>query len=55
MKSELVVLFYPLHREMNSYGMNGPQRTAVSRKELWQKRKQKDFLNKAVKGQWTPS
>ncbi len=35
--------------------MNGPQRTAVSRKELWQKRKQKDFLNEAVKGQWTPS
>ena len=23
--------------------MNGPQRTAVSRKELWQKRKQKEF------------
>ncbi len=22
--------------------MNGPQRTAVSRKELWQKRKQKE-------------
>ncbi len=24
--------------------MNGPQRTTVSRKELWQKRKQKKFL-----------
>ena len=24
--------------------MNGPQRTAVSRKELWQKRKQQEFL-----------
>ena len=24
--------------------MNGPQRTAVSRKELWQKRKQVEFL-----------
>ncbi len=26
------------------YEMNGPKRTAVSRKELWQKRKQKEFL-----------
>ncbi len=24
--------------------MNGPQPTAVSRKELWQKQKQKEFL-----------
>ncbi len=24
--------------------MNGPQRTAVSRKELWQKQKQMEFL-----------
>ncbi len=28
-----------------SWTMNGPQRTAVSRKESWQKGKQKEFLN----------
>ena len=28
----------------SSKQMNGPQRTAVSRKDLWQKRKQKNFL-----------
>ena len=32
------------------YTMNGPQRTAVSRKELLEKRKQKEFLKRLISG-----